>query len=64
MRRFRSYRFSAFHELLEDRLSLSAINCGVSAPPAIVRCEVLTLNKRDDVPPPDPEPDPGPFPGR
>jgi hypothetical protein len=63
MRKFRSYRLSAFLESLEERVSLSAISCGVAPPPPIVRLEVLTLAKRDDVPPPDPEPDPGPFPG-
>jgi hypothetical protein len=63
MRKFRSYKLSAFHESLETRVSLSAISCGVTPPPAIVRCEAPALNKPDDVPPPDPEPDPGPYPG-
>jgi hypothetical protein len=62
MRKFRSYRISPLRESLEERFSLSMISYGVTPPPAVVRSEVLTLARRDDLPPPDPEPDPGPFP--
>jgi hypothetical protein len=62
MRKYRSYKISAFHESLEQRLSLSAINCPVTAPPVIVTSAVSRLDD-DPIPDPDPEPDPGPFPG-
>ena len=60
MRRRRSYVFSPFHEPLERRLSLSAINGPLTAPPAMMPC---ALRRLDDDTPPDPGPDPGPFPG-
>jgi len=50
MRKYRSYKISAFHESLEPRLSLSSLVAG----PA----NVLVV----DDPPPDPEPDPGDLP--
>jgi hypothetical protein len=64
MRAYRTYNFSALHESLENRLSLSSIAYGVAPPSAIVASVPVSLNRlKDDVPPPDPEPDPGPFPG-
>ena len=49
MRKYRSYKISAFHESLEPRLSLS---CLLASPTHVVV----------DDPPPDPEPDPGDLP--
>jgi hypothetical protein len=65
MRAYRTYNFSAFHESLENRLSLSSIAYGIAAPTALVAGVPQNLNqfRRDDLPPPDPEPDPGPYPG-
>ena len=60
MRRRRSYAFSAFHNALETRLSLSTIRAGFAPAAEVV---ATTLPGDDPTPPPDPEPDPGPFPG-
>ena len=54
MRKYRSYKISAFHESLEPRLSLSAINSLVTAPPVVVSSAVSRLD--------DPVPDPGGLP--
>jgi hypothetical protein len=61
MRKHRSYKFSAFSESLELRLSLSAISCSVGAPAVIVTRAVSKVH-RDPLPSPSHEPDPGPFP--
>jgi hypothetical protein len=61
MRKYRSYRISAFHEPLEQRLSLSAIQSPVTAPPAVVASFVSSPDD-NPTPVPDPEPDPGPLP--
>ena len=61
MRRRRSYAFSALHDSLETRLSLSTISSGLAPPAAVVT--PITMPVGDPIPPPDPEPDPGPFPG-
>jgi hypothetical protein len=61
MRRRRSYVFSAFHDSLEQRLSLGAIACGITGPTEMVATAMVHID--DPMPSPDPEPDPGPFPG-
>lgn len=61
MRKYRSYKTSPFCESLEPRLSLSAINSVVTAPPWVVTMAVLSTQD-DPSPTPDPEPDPGPLP--
>jgi hypothetical protein len=60
MRKHRSYKISAFHESLEPRLCLSAINCLVTPGPVILSSPVSGIVVDD--PPPDPEPDPGDLP--
>jgi len=59
MRKYRSYKISAFCESLEQKLSLSAINSLVTAPPALV---TRAVSHSVDDPVPDPEPDPGELP--
>ena len=61
MRKYRSYNISASCESLEPRLSLSAINSFVTAPPLVVTMAVSRMQD-DPNPAPDPEPDPGPLP--
>ena len=61
MRKYRSYKLSACCESLEPRLSLSAINSAVTAPPVVVTIAVSSTQD-DPSPAPDPEPDPGPLP--
>jgi hypothetical protein len=64
MRTRRSCKITAYYDLLEWRLSLSAFPQGMFAPPALVSGASVTLSKAaDDLPPPDPEPEPGPHPG-
>ena len=59
MRKYRSYKISAFCESLELKLCLSAINSLVTPPPALV---TRALSVPIDDPAPDPEPDPGNLP--
>jgi hypothetical protein len=60
MRKYRSYKISAFCDSLEQKLSLSALNTLVTSPPALVTRAPMHVVVDDPVP--GPEPDPGDLP--